>query len=250
MARWAAATTPDGDGPGPRWRTWLGELWAQRRSVLGLYDPDRSQRISQLGDASTWTNLNQQITAGLNAQSNFGGAGLRLLTGPVSSPTEARLKGRSVVLLGSNNSLGLPFAQACIDASVEAVQRLGTGTTGSRIANGSFEGHLALEASLAKFYGRRHAMVFTTGYQANLGVLSSLVGRGDHLILDADSHASIYDGVRLGGAAIIRFRHNDAGNLERKLARLGERAASTLVIVEGLHSMLGDIAPTLPIHTE
>jgi len=161
----------------------------------------------------------------------------------VLSPTEARLKGRSVVLLGSNNYLGLTFDEACIDASVEAVRRLGTGTTGSRIANGSFEGHLALEASLARFYGRRHAMVFTTGYQANLGVLSSLVGRGDHLILDADSHASIYDGAKLGSAEVIRFRHNDPEDLYKRLRRLGSAPGERLIVIEGIYSMMGDIAP-------
>ena len=110
------------------------------------------------------------------------------------------LNGRRTILLGTNNYLGLTFDADCIDRAVEATRSQGTGTTGSRIANGTYDGHLRLEQALADFYGRHHAMVFSTGYQANLGVLSALVGRGDHLLLDADSHASIYDGSRLGPA--------------------------------------------------
>lgn len=161
----------------------------------------------------------------------------------VLSPTEAQLSGRRVILLGTNNYLGLTFDEACIAASAEAVQTWGTGTTGSRIANGSFEGHLALEAALAGFYGRRNAMVFTTGYQANLGILSALVGRGDHLILDADSHASIYDGARLGHSEVIRFRHNDPEDLAKRLRRLEGQPGERLIVVEGIYSMMGDIAP-------
>jgi 8-amino-7-oxononanoate synthase len=100
-----------------------------------------------------------------------------------------------------------------------------------------------METALATFYGRQHAMVFTTGYQANLGVLSSLVGRGDHLILDADSHASIYDGARLGHAEVIRFRHNDPEDLAKRLRRLGDAPGNRMIVVEGIYSMMGDVAP-------
>ena len=161
----------------------------------------------------------------------------------ILSPTEGELHGRKVILLGTNNYLGLTFDPACIEASAEAVRTWGTGTTGSRIANGSFDGHVAMEQALAKFYGRDHAMVFTTGYQANLGVLSSLVGRGDHLILDADSHASIYDGARLGHSEVIRFRHNDPEDLYKRLRRLEGEPGERLIVVEGIYSMMGDIAP-------
>ncbi len=161
----------------------------------------------------------------------------------VLSPTEAEYGGRRVILLGTNNYLGLTFDPACIEASVEATRTWGTGTTGSRIANGSFDGHLAMETALAGFYGKAHAMVFTTGYQANLGVLSSLVGRGDHLILDADSHASIYDGARLGHAEVIRFRHNDPEDLAKRLRRLGDAPGHRMIVVEGIYSMMGDVAP-------
>lgn len=161
----------------------------------------------------------------------------------VLSPTEAQLNGRRVILLGTNNYLGLTFDEECVEASVEAVRRWGTGTTGSRIANGSFNGHLAMEQALARFYGRKNGMVFTTGYQANLGVLSALVGRGDHLILDADSHASIYDGARLGHAEVIRFRHNDPEDLYKRLRRLDGVPGDKLIVVEGIYSMMGDAAP-------
>ena len=161
----------------------------------------------------------------------------------VLSPTEGELDGRRTILLGTNNYLGLTFDQSCIDKSVEAVRAQGTGTTGSRIANGSYDGHKRLEQELAEFYGRKHCMVFTTGYQANLGVLSALVGRGDHLIIDADSHASIYDGSRLAQTEVIRFRHNDPKDLHKRLKRLADAPGDKLIVVEGIYSMLGDTAP-------
>ncbi len=161
----------------------------------------------------------------------------------VLSPTEGLLDGRKIILLGTNNYLGLTFDQSCIDRSIEAVRSQGTGTTGSRIANGSYDGHGKLERALADFYGRKHGMVFTTGYQANLGVLSTLVGRGDHLIIDADSHASIYDGSRLGQGEVIRFRHNDPKDLYKRLKRLADVPGDKLIVVEGIYSMLGDTAP-------
>jgi 8-amino-7-oxononanoate synthase len=161
----------------------------------------------------------------------------------ILSPTEGVLEGRKVILLGTNNYLGLTFDADCIEASAQAVREWGTGTTGSRFANGTFSGHTALEQSLAQFYGRKHAMVFTTGYQANLGGISGLVGRGDHLILDADSHASIYDAARLSQAEVIRFRHNDPEDLYKRLRRLGDQPGGRLIVVEGIYSMMGDVAP-------
>ncbi len=161
----------------------------------------------------------------------------------VLSATEATLGGRRVLLLGTNNYLGLTFDRDCVAAAVEATESEGTGTTGSRIANGSYGGHEALEARLARFLGRRGAMVFSTGYQANLGTLSALAGRGDHLLLDADSHASIYDGARLAGAQVTRFRHNDPDDLRRRLRVLSSQPGDKLIVVEGIYSMLGDTAP-------
>jgi 8-amino-7-oxononanoate synthase len=161
----------------------------------------------------------------------------------VLSPTEGMLDGRRTILLGTNNYLGLTFDPDCIEKAVDATRSQGTGTTGSRVANGTYDGHMKLEEALATFYGRDHAMVFSTGYQANLGVLSTLVGRGDHLMLDADSHASIYDGSRLGGAEVIRFRHNSPDDLYKRLRRLEGAPGDRLIVVEGIYSMLGDTSP-------
>lgn len=161
----------------------------------------------------------------------------------LQSATVGILDGHETMLFGTNNYLGLTFDPAAVDASCMAVRKQGTGTTGSRVANGSYASHGALEAELAAFFRRRHAMVFSTGYQANLGIISTLAGRGDHLILDADSHASIYDGARMSAAEVIRFRHNDAEDLAKRLRRLAGTAGGKLVVVEGIYSMLGDIAP-------
>ncbi len=180
------------------------------------------------------------VFAALNAH---GKNPLDVLFDKVLSPTEGMLDGKRTILLGTNNYLGLTFDESCIERSVEAVREQGTGTTGSRIANGSYDGHRKLEQALADFYGRDHAMVFTTGYQANLGILSALVGRGDHLIIDADSHASIYDGSRLAQAEVIRFRHNDPKDLHKRLKRLADVPGDKLIVVEGIYSMLGDTAP-------
>ncbi len=170
-----------------------------------------------------------------------------LVVQEVLSPTEAMINDRRTILAGTNNYLGLTFDPQCIEAATAALERQGTGTTGSRMANGSFASHIALEQELSDFYGCTSAVVFSTGYQANLGILSTLAGPGDVILLDSDSHASIYDGCRLGGAEVIRFRHNDAKNLEKRLVRLGERASRTLIVVEGIYSMLGDRAPLAAI---
>ncbi len=158
----------------------------------------------------------------------------------VLSATEAVINGCRVILAGTNNYLGLTYASGCIEAACAATHRDGTGTTGSRLANGTLSGHLALEKELADFYDQRGAIVFSTGFVANLGMLAGLAGPGDVIIIDADCHASIYDGCRLSGADILRFRHNDAADLEKKLKRLGERTADTIIVVEGIYSMFGD----------
>ena len=161
----------------------------------------------------------------------------------VLSPTEARLEGRDIVLFGSNNYLGMTFEPSCVAASVAALQASGTGTSGSRIANGTYDAHALLEAKIARFLGKRDAIVFTTGYQANAGMLPALAGRDDHLLLDADGHASIYDGARLSAAQVTRFRHNDPDDLYRRLRLLASQPGEKLIVVEGIYSMLGDLAP-------
>jgi len=163
------------------------------------------------------------------------------------SPTEGIVNGHKVILAGTNNYLGLTFDPECIAAAQKAVAEQGTGTTGSRMANGTFIEHVKLEQELCAFFNKKHSIVFSTGYAATMGMGSTLAGPGDVIVLDADSHASIYDGVRLGGAEIVRFKHNDAADLEKRLRRLGERTANTLIIVEGIYSMLGDQAPLADI---
>ncbi len=165
----------------------------------------------------------------------------------IISGTEAVINGRPTILAGSNNYLGLSFDSDCIDAACDAVRKEGTGTTGSRMANGTFAGHLALERELAEYFDRRGAIVFSTGYVANLAMLSTLVGPGEIILLDADCHASIYDGCRLGGAEVHRFRHNDPQDLEKRLRRLEKRNTNVLIVAEGLYSMLGDRAPLADI---
>lgn len=160
----------------------------------------------------------------------------------ILSPTRAMVDGREVILAGTNNYLGLTFSEPVKSAAMDAIVRQGTATTGSRLANGTFREHVDLEEDLKAFFGARSAIVFTTGYQANLAAISTLAGRGDHLLIDADSHACIYDGCRLSDAETIRFRHNSPEDLAKRLARLPEEGAR-LVVVEGLYSMLGDVAP-------
>ena len=165
----------------------------------------------------------------------------------VYSSTEAKIGDRRILFLGTNNYLGLTFASECLQAAHAAIDSEGTGTTGSRMANGSYSGHRALEREFADFYHCHSCIVFTTGYQANLATISGLAGTGDVVLIDGDSHASIYDGCRLSGAEIIRFRHNDMADLDKRLRRLGERSRSTLIIAEGIYSMLGDRAPLADI---
>jgi len=161
----------------------------------------------------------------------------------VHSATSATIQGRRVVLAGTNNYLGLTFDPRCRAAAIKAIETLGTGTTGSRMASGNYRGHRDLETAIAAAYGWPAAIVFSTGYQANLGTLAALAGADEYLVVDADSHASIYDGCRLSAATTIRFRHNDPADLDRRLARLGADARRALVVVEGLYSTLGDRAP-------
>jgi len=161
----------------------------------------------------------------------------------VVSSTEAVVNGRKVIMVGTNNYLGLTFDPDCVAAACKATREEGTGTTGSRMANGSYAAHVALENELAAFFNCPAAIVFSTGYIANLGVLSTLTGPDDVILMDADCHASIYDGTRLGSAQVIRFRHNNIEDLEKRLQRLDEKASRTLVVVEGIYSMLGDRAP-------
>jgi len=160
----------------------------------------------------------------------------------VESPTVAICNGRRTILLGTYNYMGMTFDPDVIAAGKGALDRFGSGTTGSRVLNGTYQGHKECEAALRDFYAMDHAMVFSTGYQANLGIISTIAGKEDYIILDIDSHASIYDGCALGNAQIVPFRHNDLDALEKRLRRLPPEAGK-LVVLEGVYSMLGDVAP-------
>jgi glycine C-acetyltransferase/8-amino-7-oxononanoate synthase len=160
----------------------------------------------------------------------------------VLSPTRAIIGGKETILLGTYNYMGMTFDPDVIEAGKRALDEFGSGTTGSRVLNGTYQGHRECEEALKEFYGTKYAMVFSTGYQANLGLMSTIAGKEDYIILDADSHASIYDGCALGNAQIVRFRHNSVEDLDRRLGRLPAEGGR-LVVLEGVYSMLGDIAP-------
>ena len=160
----------------------------------------------------------------------------------VLSPTRAIIKGKETILLGTYNYMGMTFDPDVVQAGKDALDAYGSGTTGSRVLNGTYQGHREVEEALKDFYGTDYAMVFSTGYQANLGLMSTIAGKEDFIILDADSHASIYDGCALGNAQIVRFRHNSVEDLEKRLRRLPAEGGR-LVVLEGVYSMLGDIAP-------
>ena len=162
----------------------------------------------------------------------------------MKGPTRAMVKGKEIVLAGTNNYLGLTFHPEAIAAAKQAVEQSGTGTTGSRFANGTYDAHRQLEIDLAKFLGYQHCIVFSTGYQANLGAISALAQPpNDVILIDADCHACIYDGCQLSGAETIRFRHNDPESLDKRLSRLSESVNGKLVCIEGMYSMFGDAAP-------
>ena len=154
---------------------------------------------------------------------------------------EVVVEGRRMIMLGSNNYLGLANDPRVKRAAAEAVERWGTGTAGARCQNGTLELHADLERRLARFFRRDAAVFFTSGYMANLGVISALAQRGDHVVVDRNAHASILDGAKLSHAELKRFKNNDVKDLERVLASCGD--AGKLVAVDGVYSMDGDLAP-------
>ena len=162
------------------------------------------------------------------------------LTG--SEGTVAWVGDHRLIMIGSNNYLGLTMHPKVRQAAQDAIEQYGTSCTGSRFLNGTLELHIELEKRLAEFVGKEATLVFSTGYQTNVGTISALVGRGDFAITDKEDHASILDGCRLSYGKMRRFAHNDLAGLERVLSELPEQAGK-LVIVDGVFSMGGDIAP-------
>jgi len=160
----------------------------------------------------------------------------------IQSPTIAVIKGKETILVGTYNYMGMTFDPDVIQAGKDALDAFGSGTNGSRVLNGTYKDHMDVEQALREFYSTTGAMVFSTGYQANLGFVSAIAGKGEYIVLDADSHASIYDGCAMGNAEIVRFRHNSVEDLDRRLGRIPAEAQK-LVILEGVYSMVGDVAP-------
>lgn len=166
-----------------------------------------------------------------------------------SEGTTVEIHGRRLLMLGSNNYLGVTHEPTVVEAGIQATKRYGSGCTGSRFLNGTLALHTELEERLARFLKKDAALVFTTGYQTNLGVISALVGRKDSIFTDRENHASIMDGCRLSFGEILKFRHNDMADLEAQLQRHGARIregrapGGKLIVVDGVYSMLGDLAP-------
>lgn len=159
-----------------------------------------------------------------------------------SEGVTATFEGKDVVMLGSNNYLGLTTDPRVRAAASDALHRYGTSVTGSRFLNGTLELHLELERRLARFVNMEAALVFSTGYQTNVGTITALISKGDYAILDKEAHACVVDGVMMSRGEMKRFKHNDVEDLERVLSQLPEDAGK-LVVVDGVYSMGGDLAP-------
>jgi 8-amino-7-oxononanoate synthase len=182
----------------------------------------------------------EQRSAAFAARSALPG---RTVIERVLGPCEVVIQGRPTLMFGSNNYLGLTLHPSVVAAAQRAAAEYGSGTTGSRTANGTLAIHEDLERQFAEWFGKRHALIFSTGYQANLSLIGGLCGAGDVILIDGDSHASIYDATRQTAAQVIGFRHNSPESLRKKLERLGSPDRNRLVVVEGLYSIRGDVAP-------
>jgi 8-amino-7-oxononanoate synthase len=154
---------------------------------------------------------------------------------------EVIVEGKKMIMLGSNNYLGLTSHPKVKEAAIEAIKKYGSGCAGSRFLNGTLDIHVKLEDKLAKFFRKDAALTFSTGYQTNLGIISSIAGKDDVLVIDKLDHASIIDACRLSFAEVKKFKHSDMGSLEFVLKECGDRCK--LVVVDGVYSMEGDIAP-------
>ncbi len=154
---------------------------------------------------------------------------------------EVVMEGRRRIMLGSNNYLGLTICPEVVEAGIRALEKYGTGCSGSRFLNGTLDLHLELEAELAKFLGTEDCITFGTGFQSNAGIISAMVGMHDYVICDRENHASIYAGCQLSYGKLLRFRHNDMADLESCLKRVPDDCGA-LVVVDGVFSMGGDLA--------
>jgi len=206
-----------------------------------ISQPDRPQLLEG-GPRDLFSRFDDVIAMRENLLSSGVTDPFGLVMERVLSPTVAVCNGRETILLGTYNYMGMTFDPDVIAAGKQALDDFGSGTTGSRVLNGTYAGHRAVEQALCDFYDMDHAMVFSTGYQANLGIISTIAGKGDYIVLDIDSHASIWDGCKMGDAEVVPFKHNDIEAMEKRLRRI-PAGAGKLVVLEGVYSMLGDIAP-------
>lgn len=155
--------------------------------------------------------------------------------------TEVIMEGKDTIMIGSNNYLGLTSHPDVIKAGIDALEKYGSGCSGSRFLNGTLDSHVKLEKELAEFLCKEAVMTFSTGFQSNLGIISALVGRTDYVVCDKENHASIYDGCRLSYGKMLRYNHADMQDLERQLSSIGE-GHGILIVTDGVFSMGGDIA--------
>lgn len=153
---------------------------------------------------------------------------------------EVVMEGKNIIMIGSNNYLGLTSHPEVIEAGVKAIEKYGSGCSGSRFLNGTLDAHVALEKELAEFLHKEDAVAFSTGFQSNLGIISAIAGRNDYILCDKENHASIYDGCRLSYAKMLRYNHSDMEDLERQLKTVPD-TAGILIVTDGVFSMGGDI---------
>jgi len=151
------------------------------------------------------------------------------------------MEGKDIIMIGSNNYLGLTSHPEVIEAGVRALEKYGSGCSGSRFLNGTLSEHVKLEEELASFLGKEDVVTFSTGFQSNLGIISAIAGRTDYILCDKENHASIYDGCRLSFAKMLRYNHSDMQDLERLLQSIDSAVSGILIVTDGVFSMGGDI---------
>src|SRR5919107_1166188 len=208
-------------------------LWGILTSTLrGTVDTQELQQVTLFEKCRQFTKARELQAVGLYPYFN-----------PISESedTVVVIDGQKRIMLGSNNYLGLTHHPKVLEAASRALTRYGSGCTGSRFLNGTLDLHEQLESSLAEFLGKEACLVFSTGYSANLGLISGLVGRGDVVYLDKLDHASIVDGAKLSYGETERFNHGDLANLERRIERNGGTRGA-MIVVDGVYSMEGNIA--------
>ncbi len=151
------------------------------------------------------------------------------------------MEGKDIIMIGSNNYLGLTSHPEVIEAGVKALEKYGSGCSGSRFLNGTLDTHVLLEKELAEFLKKEDAVTFSTGFQSNLGIISAIAGRNDYILCDKENHASIYDGCRLSFAKMVRYNHSDMQDLESRLQQIDTSVSGILIVTDGVFSMGGDI---------